>query len=266
MDRYARRDASRRVSRVGDVGSVGAQPSCEAACLVVVILRDADGGISMPRLNQQLASSLQPGRSVPACSPSTPLRPVVPPYIFSHTFNYIMTTAFPSRMAFTNQDARTARPRRFSSQASGMIVVWERESAKEPGGHLQRLQLRGRGVRARPRVIPPGGRRVCAASPWSWTTMVLGGWCRAWSEGRVAPPHTGVTAHACACIGVYSISKPIMRSLPGRRLLSFSTPNIAASVCDKVLVICKLVDKSTGRISDYSCLGMAGAVPAPGAK
>ena len=55
----------------------------------------------MPRLNQQLASSLQPGRSVPACSPSTPLRPVVPPYIFSHTFNYIMTTAFPSRMAFT---------------------------------------------------------------------------------------------------------------------------------------------------------------------
>ena len=96
--------------------------------------------------------------------------------------------------------------------------------------------------------------------------MVLGGWCRAWSEGRVPPPHTGVTAHACACIGVYSISKPIMRSLPGRRLLSFSTPNIAASVCDKVLVICKLVDKSTGRISDYSCLGMAGAVPAPGAK
>ena len=32
----------------------------------------------MPRLNQQLASSLQqPGQSVPICSPSTPLRPVV---------------------------------------------------------------------------------------------------------------------------------------------------------------------------------------------
>ena len=37
---------------------------------------------------------------MPACSPSTPLRPVVPPYIFSHTFNYIMTTAFAGRMAF----------------------------------------------------------------------------------------------------------------------------------------------------------------------
>ena len=39
----------------------------------------------MPRLNQQLASSLQPGRSVPACSPSTPLRPAVPPlHLLAH--------------------------------------------------------------------------------------------------------------------------------------------------------------------------------------
>ena len=50
---------------------------------------------------------------------------MVPPYIFSHTFNYIMTTAFAGRMAVTKN--RTTAP----ILQSGMIVLWERESASK---------------------------------------------------------------------------------------------------------------------------------------
>ena len=73
----ARRDASRRVSRVGDVAPEVARPSSKAACGIIVTPEIADGGITVESAACfPPAFSRQPGLCLTA-APSSPLRAVV---------------------------------------------------------------------------------------------------------------------------------------------------------------------------------------------